>query len=871
MNRLAFPLMTTLAVLCFQFATSAPTGAQTKYAELCRAEMKSAAGEPAQFLLAKLKLTDALADHDLSQALANGKQALEFAEGLGDANATTLANLQIMSIRSLRESKKSTGFDPTQYELTADATPEQRMLFYSTLINSKLWDHAPTDCSLEFYLAAQAAAECPDSHLAARLDSLEVFYRLTWLGDSPDHSELTAIAARLEEHAQSFPFLDNQIALHLLQSERRNLAGDIEQMHRNLQLASSAASRLGNRKFEALCYLQSGNAFLQQERLELSQQFFLRSLEAAKQLQIQPHFQLCCRKLAKVHRQRNESTLAKKYLEMALASPAFEDQAFLVKNGLKEGLLTINLHQGDAREINRYQNEIIALDAKQEIREQERTRTEMAAQAAQARILALEKQQRLQQEFDSEKSASAAVISTLWRYSIVATLVGLLLLAFTALSRLKKVSGELDTEKAHVRQSQQELDALALRLNRMQRMESLGLMAGSVAHDFNNILVGVLGNAEIIQMSKGVKDEEFVDRRIASIITSAEKATSLSRQMLAYSGKQTIARSATNLNALIRQYESVIQSACADQQTLTIELSPSKLVSKIDPVQIEQVVLNLVTNAVEATSASGKITVRTGTESIREVDPTLHGDRTTGGEFNYIEVQDDGCGIPAAEIERIFEPFYSNSDAGRGLGLAVVYGVLKGHDGFVQCRSRQGQGTHFRVLLPMSDEPELELEAPLKSTTAVDFGRVEASSRTQTVLVIDDEDSVLDLCRQLFQLIGWNVLTAVGGRQGVELAKQRAGDIACVLLDVVMPDMGANEVLSEFEKHQLNVPTVIMSGFSQSKLEFFLDRPNVMSIVQKPFHAMEIQQAVKEAALSPSENFPSSALDNSFNFRQHAK
>jgi CheY-like chemotaxis protein len=266
---------------------------------------------------------------------------------------------------------------------------------------------------------------------------------------------------------------------------------------------------------------------------------------------------------------------------------------------------------------------------------------------------------------------------------------------------------------------------------------------------------------------------------------------------------------------------------------------------------MEQVVLNLVTNAVEASALDGEITIRTGRQTLTNVenDSSLYGKRTTGGEFSYIEVVDSGSGISGQDLERIFEPFFSNSEIGRGLGLSVVYGAVSSHDGFIKCNSDIGQGTEFRVLIPHSsdsiDEPELFDEFPRRSEFADNLSKQQGGRK---ILVIDDEESVLELCAQMLQLDGWEVITAVGGERGLELAEQFSQELTCILLDVVMPELGASELLREMEIREILIPVVLMSGFSQTRLEFFLEREQVVSIVQKPFRASDITRAVQAAA-----------------------
>ena len=200
-------------------------------------------------------------------------------------------------------------------------------------------------------------------------------------------------------------------------------------------------------------------------------------------------------------------------------------------------------------------------------------------------------------------------------------------------------------------------------------------------------------------------------------------------------------------------------------------------------------------------------------------------------------------------MERIFEPFFTNSELGRGLGLSVVYGVVTGHEGFVKCSSNVGQGTSFQVLLPVSAEPAVnsqsDLDAELEPRS--EHEAAPQVSPRQKVLVIDDEETVLDLCSQLIHLNGWEVETALGGEEGLRLATRYADELSCILVDVVMPEMGASELLRELDDRGINLPVVVMSGFSHTRLDFFLDRPNVVSIVEKPFRVNQIKQAVQNA------------------------
>ncbi len=862
------------------FANANTLIAQINYAEACEIEMESANGLPDEFLISKIKQTDALSDMNLNQALTNARESLEIARALGNPDAISLCKLQILTIESLLTSAQQAGWSESKIQLTDDATPEQRLLWYSTLIRFLIFKQK-TDVLLDqhFEAAKQAERECFDPHLKAQLQSDESVIRLFLHKKPMTDDELLALRTQVEESEKEYPFLNNSIVLWLMKfaSAKRS-----EDRISALEKALESAEIQNNTRYKFQCNFLLGNFHLGNRKPQQALACFEASLKAAKELEAEPLKQISYTSLGNAYSSMGKSKKALEYGKLAKASPAFDDLSPLDQNALLERLLSVSRSLGNEADVRELEGIILPLKEKQEKRQVSRENQRLATEAAQtarsaakqAAIQAAEAKERRDKENEAARIAAAASIARFWNYSILATLCVCLFVVGFVWKRLKKVSFQLSSEKRHARQSRKERDAMVMRLNRLQRMESLGLMAGSVAHDFNNILVGVLGNAEMIQMKKDLNDEGFVHDRVASIITSAEKAASLSRQMLAYSGRQTIARYPTNLNRLIRQYESVLQSACAPGQDLKLDLWDCEVISKIDPTQVEQIVLNLVTNSVEASSGKGQITITTGYETIVDIDSSLHGDRTTGGEFGFIEVRDKGKGVSAEEIERIFEPFYSSKNSGRGLGLAVVYGVVKGHDGFIQCRSKVGKGTSFRVLLPISSDKATEMESPREFFPLSELNPETDTQGTATILVIDDEESVLELCSQLLQWSGWNVITAVNGKEGLAKAEQFGNQISCLLLDVVMPEMGANELLNEFEKRKIQIPTVIMSGFSRTKLEFFLDRPNVVSIVQKPFHAMEIQQAVKEAALAPhnGQGFLTSVATNSFSaFPEHAK
>jgi signal transduction histidine kinase/ActR/RegA family two-component response regulator len=450
----------------------------------------------------------------------------------------------------------------------------------------------------------------------------------------------------------------------------------------------------------------------------------------------------------------------------------------------------------------------------------------------------------LQDRLTTAQQRSAAQFRILSAIAIALAIIGLitaLRIYQVNLSRTKQRLSEEQESGRHVREIQAGLE---LKLSRLQRMESLGLLAGGVAHDFNNLLVGVLGNAEILQMKSAGMDE-FTNQRINQIIKSAEKAADLSHQMLAYAGKRQIERCTVDLNQIVVRLDSVLRSNLKPSMELEIACWSLPLACEVDETQIEQVLMNLVSNAVSVSPDCGKILIRTGQEQIDDVDESLHGTRTTGGQFNFIEVEDLGSGISEADVERIFEPFFSDKSAGRGLGLAVVYGMVSGHDGLIRLDTQIGRGAKFRILLPNAFNAEFRDTANLSCIPLVAHVSDQA---LPTILVVDDEATVLDLTRQLLQVNGWNVLVATNGLQALEQIEDHKDQIRAILLDVVMPEFGAAALLKQLKDRQIAIPVVLMSGFSHTKLhDEFNSEAQVVEILEKPFRVAQLVQAIEKA------------------------
>ncbi|GAB4203886.1 MAG: hypothetical protein OHK0022_28480 [Roseiflexaceae bacterium] len=367
---------------------------------------------------------------------------------------------------------------------------------------------------------------------------------------------------------------------------------------------------------------------------------------------------------------------------------------------------------------------------------------------------------------------------------------------------------------ARVRAEEERL-AWQRNLSEMQRMESLGLLAGGVAHDFNNLLTVVLGNAQLALLE--VDDNPLARQSLDAAIGATHHASALTRQMLAYAGRAPSTTQPLDLNALIHQMRALLHSVVG--KNITLELHPAARLPliKADPTQMRQVIMNLIINAGEAIGdESGTITLWTELES------------QPGGEARVLlRVSDTGCGMDAETQQRIFEPFFSTKFTGRGLGLASVHGIVRSHHGELSVASEPGQGATFTIALPAAGETHIP------ETDRLD----EALWHGQgTVLLIDDEPEVRATITRMLQHYGLHVLSAHDGASGVALFQMVPDDIVCVLLDMTMPGMPSEEVAARLRQIQPNLGIVLMSGHQSqpawdgaSGQEAFLPKPFTLS------------------------------------------
>lgn len=416
------------------------------------------------------------------------------------------------------------------------------------------------------------------------------------------------------------------------------------------------------------------------------------------------------------------------------------------------------------------------------------------------------------------------------------------------------------TERERAEEEQKRADA---RMQRAQKLESLGILAGGIGHDFNNILMGILGNASLAL--EQLPDDAPARYHIREIEKSALRAADLTAQMLAYAGEGETAREPVNLSKLAEEMGCLLHSAVSKKATLRCTYAANLPVVLADPAQMRQVLMNLVTNASEALGDDeGAIRVSTGILQADRVylahaypDPEL-----PAGTYVYLEVSDTGVGMDAQTRARIFEPFYSTKGPGRGLGLAACLGIVRGHGGGILVDSRPGHGTTIRLLLPCAKEqPPVETSvrpSTLQAAAPTVAPRPSAAQRevsgkiadtwrgSGTVLVVDDEDVVRAVARMMLEFVGYTVLVASDGVDAVEVFRQHADEISVVLLDMSMPRMNGEQTFDAIRAIRPDARVILSSGYQERETIERFSGKGLAAFLPKPYQFQALLRKIRE-------------------------
>ncbi|MBN1620380.1 response regulator [candidate division WOR-3 bacterium] len=373
-----------------------------------------------------------------------------------------------------------------------------------------------------------------------------------------------------------------------------------------------------------------------------------------------------------------------------------------------------------------------------------------------------------------------------------------------------------------------------------QKLESLGVLAGGIAHDFNNLLMGIMGNADLLlsRLKEGTSEKSHV----FEILQASKNASELTHQLLSYSGKGKLEIEEIDVNEMIREMAPILQMSVSKKATIKYKLTQDIPSVSGDASQIRQVVMNLVINASESLSDKhGLIIVKTNALKgfVPEIGEDMIGELVEEENYVFIEVTDSGTGMDDETKSKIFEPFFSTKFTGRGLGLAAVLGIVKAHSGAVKVMSEKARGSTFRIFLPAGSRIDMKKNL-LPAQTGLKKGK-------GTVLLIDDEKLVRDICTKMIETLGYKVLTAKDGAEGLKLFYSDPNVFECVILDLTMPKMDGEECLSKIREIKHNAKVIISSGYDEHDISKKFSGMNINGFIQKPYNLRALSNKLSEA------------------------
>jgi signal transduction histidine kinase len=372
-------------------------------------------------------------------------------------------------------------------------------------------------------------------------------------------------------------------------------------------------------------------------------------------------------------------------------------------------------------------------------------------------------------------------------------------------------------------------------LRRAHQMEALGRLAGSVAHDFNNLLTIVIGNAEALE--RGLIPPAEVHAAISEVREAAQRAAQLTQRLLAVGRQQQLRPAVVDLAGVVRDLEPVLRRLVGSHVTLSVVAEPGLGHVRVDPTQVEQLLLNLVLNAREAVPSGGRVDIAVGPVEPRD-DAHWH-PRPRPGRYLGLSVRDDGSGIAPEVLARLYDPFVSTKAAGpgSGLGLSIVFGIVQQSEGAIRCETALGRGTTFTVAFPMASI-EVPAPAPVPDPHLPAGGEV--------ILLVDDEALVRALTRRVLERHGYIVIEAATGEQALARFDADGPDVDLVLTDIVMPGLRGPELVQELERRRPGLPILFMSGYADDELMRRGALPERARLLKKPFTQDELLSEVRD-------------------------
>jgi len=405
---------------------------------------------------------------------------------------------------------------------------------------------------------------------------------------------------------------------------------------------------------------------------------------------------------------------------------------------------------------------------------------------------------------------------------------------------IRNQAGEITGFRALVRditekiKAEEERAKIEQQLQQAQKMESVGRLAGGVAHDFNNMITVILGYAELIKLR--LPPDSSLLKDIGEIEKAAIRSRDMTRQLLAFSRKAIIAPKNINLNSLIADTQKTILRLLGEDIDLKFYPGKDLWKIKVDPSQMEQILINLAVNARDSMPHGGKLTIETENVRLNDAYCKMHAGFIPGY-YALLGVSDEGIGMDKETLQQIFEPFFTTKEMGKGtgLGLSMVYGIVQQNNGFINVYSEPGKGTTFKIYIPRSDEEivvqEVEEEPP-------------AAASTGTILLVEDDNMVRRLTTDMLEAIGYQTVSAGSPHEAMALIEKHEGQIDLIITDVVMPGMSGKELIEKIEAVRPGMRVLYMSGYTTNVIAHRGVLDEGVNFIQKPFSIGDLARKI---------------------------
>jgi PAS domain S-box-containing protein len=390
------------------------------------------------------------------------------------------------------------------------------------------------------------------------------------------------------------------------------------------------------------------------------------------------------------------------------------------------------------------------------------------------------------------------------------------------------------------KRAEKENEKLQTQLRQAEKMEAVGTLAGGIAHDFNNLLQAIISSTQFILLD--TKEDSSTYAKLRDILSVSERAKELIQQLLFFSRKLETQKKKINLNRMIEQTIVLLERTIPKMIDIRIHLDWELWPVNADPVQIEQILFNLGSNAADSMPDGGQLIIETKNVVVDEEFLNGHFEARPGT-YVLINVSDTGHGMDQETVEHIFEPFFTTKEVGKGtgLGLASAYGIVKNHGGFMMCYSEVNQGTIFKIYLPVTKQVETEAHIDANK----DMGVEQPASGTETILLVDDEEAIRKLVPELLERFGYTVLTASSGEEALETYINRSQEIDLVIMDIGMPGMGGHKGVKEIVRFDPKAKVIIASGYSINSQVKKTMEAGALGYVGKPYHLADLLEKIR--------------------------